>query len=67
MRAYFNIEIDGKIYGVLVSQCKYGYIYRKAKNPFKKNTANLEDELQYAFDNYPELKQKFLNGESIGL
>lgn len=65
MRAYFNIKVDGKIYGVLVSQNKYRNVYRKANNPFKKSTANLEDELKYILKNYPELKQKFLNGESI--
>lgn len=67
MRGYFNIEIDGNLYGVLVSKSKYCNTYKKARTPFTKETTNLKDELEFAFRENPNLKEKFLNGESISL
>ena len=59
--------IDNKKYGVLVSQSKYSRFYKMANSTFKKDLANLQDELLQAFINYPELKEQFLSGQSITL
>jgi len=65
MRTHFNIEIDKKTYGVLVSQSKYSRHYKLAKNTFKRSRASLENELLGAFQYFPKLKENLLAGNSI--
>lgn len=67
MRGMFNITLNGKQYGVLVSQSKYHNVYRMANQPVKKETANLREELEAELWRYPELALAFVNGESIKL
>ncbi|MGG1249918.1 hypothetical protein ABE205_19410 [Brevibacillus agri] len=67
MRGMFNITLDGREYGVLVSQSKYHRVYKMAKQPVKKETANLREELEAELWRYPELATAFINGESIKL
>jgi len=67
MRGYFNIIVNGRVCGVLVSDSKYHRTFRKASGEFKQATVSafLKNEIMEAFILHPELKEKFLNGESI--
>jgi len=67
MQGHFNIEFEGKKYGVLVRPYKYGHSYKLAKSIFKKlDTATLGDELLEALKN-EKSKTRFFGGEVLKL
>lgn len=68
----FNFEIQGTLYGVIVTRPGNSNWrnYRKGKAPFKKQNVNATEQFGYALfaiSNNHRLREKFLLGETIRL